>query len=185
MTKSLTMVACVSQMLTMIHRALVNSTLSSLILQIWHFFNFDGWFFSDKIVTGSFQGLLRIYHPKQAGQQVDGLMLETNLDAPILQLSVGKFVPYASIYFSLCHCRVDSHLVSLIIRNLNALALAVLHPRKLSVFLVRAIGGGSGGGPSHLELSRQYDHKLDRSAYNMCHGPFGGATGTVTFSLQY
>ena len=49
---------------------------------------------AEKILTGSFQGMLRIYHPKQSGQQVDDLMLETNLDAPILQLSVGRFAPY-------------------------------------------------------------------------------------------
>ena len=48
----------------------------------------------DKIVTGSFQGMLRIYHPKQAGHQVDDLMLEASLDAPVLQLSAGRFIAY-------------------------------------------------------------------------------------------
>jgi hypothetical protein len=49
---------------------------------------------ADKIVTGSFQGMLRIYHPKQAGHQVDDLMLEASLDAPVLQLSAGRFIAY-------------------------------------------------------------------------------------------
>ena len=66
-------------------------------------------------------------------------------------------------------------------RNVNAVALAVLHPRKLSVFLVRGVGGGSGA-PSYLELSKQYEHKLDRSAFNMCHGGFGGMQGRAVIA---
>jgi Bardet-Biedl syndrome 9 protein len=164
---------------------------------------------ADKIVTGSFQGMLRIYHPKQAGHQVDDLMLEASLDAPVLQLSAGRFIAYEShalaytyIHISLirlnCICMHGDeqagdllfvrslHSECALRRNSSQIALAVLHPRKLSVFIVRAVGGsGSGGnssasgagGPSYLELSRQYDHKLERSAFNMCHGPFGGANG--------
>ena len=77
-------------------------------------------------------------------------------------------------------------------RNSSQIALAVLHPRKLSVFIVRAVGGSGGnssagaGGPSYLELSRQYDHKLERSAFNMCHGPFGGANGmSAAFTISH
>lgn len=149
----------------------------------------------DKIVTGSFQGMLRIYHPKQAGHQVDDLMLEASLDAPVLQLSAGRFIAYGNASARLnsqpCRMMCDSRwfeflwlAVCLVCvhRNSSQIALAVLHPRKLSVFIVRAIGGSGGGssnagGPSYLELSRQYDHKLERSAFNMCHGPFGGANG--------
>ena len=40
--------------------------------------------------------MLRIYHPKQAGHQVDDLMLEASLDAPVLQLSAGRFIAYES-----------------------------------------------------------------------------------------
>ncbi len=49
-------------------------------------------------MTGSFQGMLRIYHPKQAGHQVDDLMLEASLDAPVLQLSAGRFIAYGQTH---------------------------------------------------------------------------------------
>lgn len=48
---------------------------------------------SEKIITGSFQGFLRIYNPRQQGYKVDDLM-EFQLDEPILQIEAGKFVKY-------------------------------------------------------------------------------------------
>lgn len=51
---------------------------------------------SEKIITGSFQGFLRIYNPRQQGYKVDDLM-EFQLDEPILQIEAGKFVKYESI----------------------------------------------------------------------------------------
>ena len=46
----------------------------------------------DKIITGSFSGYLRIYYPKSANYKIDDLILEQNLDDPILQLECGKFI---------------------------------------------------------------------------------------------
>lgn len=103
---------------------------------------------ADKIVTGTFQGLLRIYLPRQAGFKVDDLMLEQNLEQPILQLAAGKFS--------------GAHL-----------SLAVLHPRVLVVYNVTAMKG-QGDQTSYYDLKRAYIHKLDRTAYNFCYGPFGG-----------
>lgn len=48
---------------------------------------------ADKIVTGSLSGMLRVFLPHQAGYRVDDLMLEQSLDAPILQLGLGRFQP--------------------------------------------------------------------------------------------
>jgi hypothetical protein len=45
----------------------------------------------EKIITGSFQGYLRIYTPRQQGYKVDDLM-EFQLDEPILQIEAGRFV---------------------------------------------------------------------------------------------
>ena len=44
-----------------------------------------------KIVTGSLHGVLRIFHPRKRDYQVEDLMLEKQLDQPILQLSAGIF----------------------------------------------------------------------------------------------
>jgi hypothetical protein len=45
----------------------------------------------DKIITGSFSGMLRIFYPRQSGYKIDDLMLEVQLDQPILQLEAGRF----------------------------------------------------------------------------------------------
>ena len=54
--------------------------------------------------------------------------------------------------------------------------MAVLHPRKLVVYTLMAmnVGGNSVG---YHELVKNYEHKLERSAFNMCSGAFGGVYG--------
>lgn len=49
-------------------------------------------YFSDKIIVGSFHGILRIYCPKPPHFKPDDLMLEVQLQQPILQVEAGKFV---------------------------------------------------------------------------------------------
>lgn len=53
----------------------------------------------------------------------------------------------------------------------TSLCLAILHPRKLSVCTLQAVGS------SYLQLSKLYEHKLEHTAANLAYGPFGGATG--------
>ena len=48
-------------------------------------------FIAVKVVTGSFQGMLRIYNPKERDFKVEDLMLEQNLEEPIIQVEVGHF----------------------------------------------------------------------------------------------
>jgi len=48
--------------------------------------------YSDKIVVGSFQGLVRIYEPRPPAFSPGHVILETQLDAPVLQVAIGKFV---------------------------------------------------------------------------------------------
>ena len=48
--------------------------------------------FSDKIIVGSFHGVLRIYCPKPPHFKPDDLMLEVQLQQPILQVEAGRFV---------------------------------------------------------------------------------------------
>lgn len=113
----------------------------------------------NKIVTGSFSKVLRIYHPHQKGYKPDDLVLEKELPAPILQIEVGRFVS-----------------------NSSNLALAVLFPRKLVVYEVAPVV--SGGELQYYNLQQLYDHKLQRTAFNMCYGPFGGVAGRDFICVQ-
>lgn len=55
-----------------------------------------GYFFIDKIIVGSYMGYLRIFHPHPVkpgdDMQAEDLLLEVQLQEPILQVEVGKFV---------------------------------------------------------------------------------------------
>lgn len=73
----------------------------------------------------------------------------------------------------------------------NKLSLAVLHPRKLVVYNVVAIGANgkmlqSGGTEqaSYYDLNKSYEHRLERTAYNFCFGPFGGVYGKDFICVQ-
>lgn len=107
-----------------------------------------------KILTGSLHGMLRMYLPTQPEFRIDHLLLEENLGAPILQLELGCFVP-----------------------SQRSLALAVLHPRRLCVYVVEGVGG-QGMTASYFKLTLRYEHLLGIdgqhfTAFNMITGPFG------------
>ncbi|XP_060637613.2 protein PTHB1 isoform X2 [Anolis sagrei] len=118
----------------------------------------------DKIIVGSYMGFLRIYnpHPIKPGDSVqpEDLLLEVQLRDPILQVEVGKFVSGTEL-----------------------LHLAVLHCKKLCVYAV----SGSLGNIEHgnqFQLKRMYEHTLQRTAYNMTYGPFGGIKGRDLICIQ-
>ncbi|XP_077870284.1 protein PTHB1-like [Saccoglossus kowalevskii] len=48
----------------------------------------------DKIIVGSFHGFLRIYQPESCkdGSKAKDVLLETQLQYPILQVEAGRFV---------------------------------------------------------------------------------------------
>uniref|UniRef100_A0A673WXD6 Bardet-Biedl syndrome 9 n=1 Tax=Salmo trutta TaxID=8032 RepID=A0A673WXD6_SALTR len=103
----------------------------------------------DKIVVGSYMGMLR---PSPAHSQ----LLEVQLRDPVIQVEVGKFVSCSDL-----------------------LHLAVLHPRKLSVYSI----SGTAGNVEHwvqYQLKRVYEHNLQRTACNMTSGTFGGVTGNTS-----
>ena len=47
--------------------------------------------FTAKIITGSFQGNLRIYKVKERDFKPEDLLLEQQLEGPILQVATGHF----------------------------------------------------------------------------------------------
>lgn len=103
----------------------------------------------NKIITGSYHGMLRMYCPRQKEYKIEDLILEKRMDAPILQIAAGKFV-----------------------QGSRELCLALLHPMKLSIFMVSAVS--SGGSVNYYSLAQAYEHHLTRPAFNFCYGPFGG-----------
>jgi len=114
---------------------------------------------TNKIVTGSFQGMLRVYQPKQKEYKVDDLICEMDMDAPILQLGAGRFV-----------------------HGSRELCLAVLHPQKLAVCIVSIVGTGNTF--NCYTLAQAYEHVLTRPAFNFCFGPFGGVPDRDYICIQ-
>lgn len=48
----------------------------------------------EHLVTGSHAGILRIYLPGQKGYRIDDLIIEEQLEYPILQIEIGYFITY-------------------------------------------------------------------------------------------
>uniref|UniRef100_A0A671VLC2 Bardet-Biedl syndrome 9 n=1 Tax=Sparus aurata TaxID=8175 RepID=A0A671VLC2_SPAAU len=118
----------------------------------------------DKVVVGSYMGMLRIFSPhankSTEGVPVEAQLLEVQLQNAIIQVEVGKFVSCSDL-----------------------LHLAVLHPRKLSVYSVSGTAGNVEHGDQY-QLKLVYEHNLQRTACNMTYGTFGGVTGHHSLCIQ-
>lgn len=118
----------------------------------------------DKIIVGSYMGYLRIFnpHPVKTGDsaQAEDLLLEVYLQDPILQVEVGKFVSGTEV-----------------------LHLAVLHSRKLCIYSISGTLGNVEHG-NQYQIKLIYEHHLQRTAYNMTYGPFGGVKGRDLICIQ-
>ncbi|TSN21177.1 Protein PTHB1 [Bagarius yarrelli] len=116
----------------------------------------------DKVVVGSYMGMLRIFSPPRPAEHsgVDAQLLEVQLRDPIIQVEVGKFVSCSEL-----------------------LHLAVLHPRKLSIYVMTGTAGNVEHGDQY-QLRLVYEHNLQRTACNMTYGPFGGVTGHHFICIQ-
>ncbi|XP_048451561.1 protein PTHB1 [Rhincodon typus] len=109
---------------------------------------------NDKIIVGGYKGILRIYSPQPAkpgaAHHPEELILELQLQDPVLQVEVGKFVS-----------------------GTEQLHLAVLHPRKLSVYAFSGTMGTVEHG-NQYQLKLMYEHNFQRTACNLTFGGFGG-----------
>ncbi|XP_062394267.1 protein PTHB1 [Sardina pilchardus] len=118
----------------------------------------------DKVVVGSYMGMLRIFSPhlSKPGEpsEADAQLLEVHLRDPVIQVELGKFVSCSEL-----------------------LHLAVLHPRKLSVYAVSGMAGNVEHGDQY-QLRLVYEHNLQRTACNMTYGSFGGVTGHHFICIQ-
>uniref|UniRef100_A0A672G2Y8 Bardet-Biedl syndrome 9 n=1 Tax=Salarias fasciatus TaxID=181472 RepID=A0A672G2Y8_SALFA len=118
----------------------------------------------DKVVVGSYMGMLRIFSPHASksseGGPVEAQLLEVQLQNAVIQVEVGKFVSCSEL-----------------------LHLAVLHPRKLSVYSVSGTAGNVEHGDQY-QLKLVYEHNLQRTACNMTYGTFGGVAGHHSLCIQ-
>ncbi|CAJ1063068.1 protein PTHB1 [Xyrichtys novacula] len=118
----------------------------------------------DKVVVGSYMGMLRIFAPhankSSEGVPVEAQLLEVQLQNAIIQVEIGKFVSCSEL-----------------------LHLAVLHPRKLSVYSVSGTAGNVEHGDQY-QLKLVYEHSLQRTACSMTYGTFGGVTGHHSLCIQ-
>uniref|UniRef100_A0A674MRF4 Bardet-Biedl syndrome 9 n=1 Tax=Takifugu rubripes TaxID=31033 RepID=A0A674MRF4_TAKRU len=118
----------------------------------------------DKVVVGSYMGMLRIFspHASKSSEEVpaDAQLLEVQLQNAIIQVELGKFVSCSDL-----------------------LHLAVLHPRKLSVFSISGTAGNVEHGDQY-QLKLVYEHNLQRTACSMTHGTFGGVSGHHSLCVQ-
>ncbi|XP_054847045.1 protein PTHB1 [Eublepharis macularius] len=118
----------------------------------------------DKIIVGSYMGVLRIYNPHPVkpgdGMKAEELFLEVQLCEPVLQVEVGKFVSGTEL-----------------------LHLAVLHCKKLCVYAVSGTLGNTEHG-NQYQIKLMYEHNLQRTACNMTYGPFGGIKGRDLICIQ-
>ena len=119
-----------------------------------------------KIALGSLSGILRVYKPTIPEYNPSDMILEEDLGAPILQLSVGKFF-----------------------LGTSNLGLAVLHPRKLAVYELTDMGVERNERTSYYNLEKHYEHALGIegehfSACNMSCGNFGGGDGHDNIIVQ-
>ncbi|KAL8618805.1 hypothetical protein ACOMHN_000233 [Nucella lapillus] len=121
----------------------------------------------DKVILGSFHGILRVFNPRLqktesgwSGYSPEDVVLEQAFQLPILQVEAGQFSSGS-----------------------ENLVLAILHPRKLSVYSISAIAGTVAHG-SQYKCEGLYEHILQRTAYKFCYGPFGGVKGKDFICVQ-
>lgn len=130
---------------------------------------------ASKIVTGSFQGTLRVLDAKQKAFRAEDILFEKNFQEPILSLVAGKFLPATS-----------------------KLALAILFPRRLAIVsLTRSDAGkqeqqslaadgslqSSGAVEQatnfYFQLNTHIEHRFDHTTCNVTCGGFGNSSANA------
>lgn len=99
------------------------------------------------VFSASTSGVVRAYNPEAKGYDENDLMVETDLNLPVLQIEIGKFDEFAKS------------------------SLVVLHPNMIAIFDFQH--PGASGSPGHLKLQRQI--MIEQTAFSMVIGRFGDA----------
>lgn len=53
----------------------------------------------------SFEGILRVYRPQPKAFNVNDMLLEKNLDLPVLQIDIGRFSYACDLSLAILHSR--------------------------------------------------------------------------------
>jgi Bardet-Biedl syndrome 9 protein len=115
-----------------------------------------------KILTGSFSGMIRIFQPTHGQFSPSHMLLEHQLQEPILQLAIGRFCSGVP------------------------LSLAILHQRSLALYQVAQPGEGKTEAAPYVEIHKLQSHVIPHAAANMCYGTFGrsGKDGILVQALD-
>ncbi|RNA27204.1 PTHB1 isoform X1 [Brachionus plicatilis] len=125
---------------------------------------------SNSIITGSYNGYLRIYNPSlnkdvndsEKSFKGNDLICEVSFPSPIIQIEIGRFNSTSK----------KNHV-------------AVLMPRKLAIYELTSINDGNVEHGNQFKLKFIYEHPLQRNAFCMCKGPFGGISGPNSDPHEY
>lgn len=116
----------------------------------------------DKLVIASMEGVLRIYLPRAEPFSPEHLVVERDLGEPIVQITTGRVVSGSAA----------KHLV-------------VLHPHRLIVYNLSQVSSlQEVEQGAAVSLSEVYQHRLKRTAANMCVGSFGGVKNREFICVQ-
>ncbi|XP_017775274.1 PREDICTED: protein PTHB1 [Nicrophorus vespilloides] len=123
---------------------------------------------SDFVLIGSHSGLLKIYKPSTdlnennvlSPYKANDLIIEKNLNFPILQIGVGKLVSGS-----------------------NQVQIAILHVRSFAVYSLTTKDGAVEHGNQNM-INLLYEHKLRRAAANFIIGGFGGSENRDFIAVQ-
>lgn len=107
-----------------------------------------------QIITGSFSGQLRVFNPSGPEFSPAHVLLEHQLNEPILQVAWGRF---------------SSSCVA---------CLAVLHPRRLALYHI-APPDMAGGELPFVDVLPLASQLIPHTAANMVHGAFGGRAAAL------
>ena len=97
----------------------------------------------NKVVTGSLDGILRIFYPTHGNFDPADLLLEQQLDGPVLQLAIGRFSSASA-----------------------TMELAVLHPRTLSVFRVVSDADDAASETKQCRLELKYVQTCEQAFFH-------------------
>uniref|UniRef100_A0A8C6PFT8 Bardet-Biedl syndrome 9 n=1 Tax=Nothobranchius furzeri TaxID=105023 RepID=A0A8C6PFT8_NOTFU len=97
------------------------------------------------------------------------------------KIIVGSYMGMLRIFSP--HANKCTEVFGTNLRYICFLHLAVLHPRKLSVYAVFGTAGNVDHGDQY-QLKLIYEHNLQRTACNMTYGTFGGVTGHHSLCIQ-
>lgn len=76
-------------------------------------YNINSIYFTDKIIVGSLKGILRVFSVRSNEYTANDLLIESDFGLPILQVAAGRLLAAS-----------------------GNLTLAILHPRKISVYTI-------------------------------------------------